>query len=79
MKKLFILLTIAVLITACGTQQKQRCYPSKKSKDYATRIWMKQQSDGYWRVYVTKGMMPTKMFLYECRPDTINVDSLFKG
>lgn len=77
MKKLFILLTIAVLITACGSQY--RCYPSKKSKDYATRIWMTQRSDGYWKVYVTKGMMPTKMFLYECRPDTINVDSLFKG
>jgi len=71
----FMFLIAIIILTSCGTQQ--RCYPSKKSRDYATRVWMTQQSDGYWRVYVTRGMMPTKMFLFECRPDTVNVDSLF--
>jgi len=72
-----MLLIAIILLTSCASPYK--CYPSKKSKDYATRVWMNQRSDGYWKVYVTRGMMPTKMFLYECRPDTINVDSLFKG
>lgn len=41
--------------------------------------WQKQRSDGYYLVYTTRGFAPTKVTLFECKPDSGQLARLRNG
>src|SRR6187455_1391825 len=60
-----LILAIVLILFGCSTQ---KCYPSKKSRDYAVRSWWsKQQSDGYWVHYRQSGFKPQTAYRFECK------------
>ena len=63
LKKAALILSVFILFSSCATQ---KCYPSKKSKDYAHIIRVKEVKDGY-LVTEQKGFIRT-VKLYECWP-----------
>lgn len=77
MKHLLSILLLTIVLYSCGNQYK--CYPSKKSRDYAVRQWMKQRSDGYWIVYTTRGMLKETATVFECKPDSMQLEKLKSG
>lgn len=62
-KKGALIVSLFILLASCATQ---KCYPSKKSKDYAHIIRVKKVKDGY-LVTEQKGFTRT-VKLYECWP-----------
>lgn len=74
--KHFILISLtAIILFSCSTQ---KCYPSKKSKDWAVQQWIKQRSDGYYVVYTVYGFRKETATVYECMPDSIQLEELKK-
>jgi len=77
MKAFFLVAILAILLSGCGVfKPVYRCTPSKKSKDYAVRQWMKQRSDGYWVVTTIHGFKNTTTFAFECKPDSAALSKL---
>lgn len=73
--KFLLLVIVALLFISCSTQR--RCYPSKKSKDWAIRQWVKQRPDGYYVVHTENIMRKRKSVnVFECKPDSVQLDSL---
>lgn len=77
MKHLFLILLTAIILTSCSVvNPRGKCYPSKGSRDYAIRQWMKQRSDGYWVVTTIHGLGKRSVLAFECKPDSIMLDNL---
>lgn len=76
MKLFLFLLLLIIVMASCSTY---KCYPSKRSKDYAKphfhRQWMKERSDGYW-IVTTVHKFKTTMTVHECKPDSIILANL---
>ena len=60
-----VIFIISFLLTSCSTG---RCYPSKKSKDYAT-VTVKHIKTGWLVTHRTPGKVT--QYLYECLPDSL--------
>jgi len=86
MKNILILLLTAVVFSSCalcphggGPVSEKRVQRHDRKPFRASvpkRQWMKQRSDGYWLVYTTKGFSPTKLMVFECKPDSAQLASL---
>lgn len=74
MKYIILLITVSLLVSCSG--QKYYCTPSKKSRDYAVRQWTKQRSDGYYVVTTIKGFGKMSQTVFECKPDSIELEKL---
>lgn len=86
--KFLIYLAIVAAFSGCAI-----CTPPRSSAEMQRRVmkhdrkpfraavpqWKKQRSDGYWLVYTTRRMKPTSVTLFECYPDSLQLDSLRKG
>lgn len=74
--KYLILLTTVLYLSSCTPQYKSyKCAPSRGSKDWAKRQWMKERSDGYW-IVTTVRMKDRSDKLFECKPTQQQLDSL---
>lgn len=73
-KHLIFLALVSVIFTSCATY---KCYPSKKSKDWAVKQWTNQRSDGYYVVNTVNNMRGKwSQVAFECMPDSNQLDSL---
>jgi len=70
-----LVLSILLILFGCSTQ---KCYPSKKSRDYAVRSWWsKQQSDGYWVHYRQSGFKPQTAYRFECKLSSDQLEKFY--
>lgn len=68
---------IVILNSSCSSSY--RCTPSKKSRDYAVRQYMKQRSDGYWVVTTDSKFRGMKQTVFQCKPDSADLENLKSG
>lgn len=84
--KYLLLLVCVALLQSCAickpprnnAEMEQRVLKHDR-KPFRARLYMKQRSDGYYLVYVTRGFAPTKAYLFECKPDSAQVEALRNG
>lgn len=74
MKYILFVLTVSLLVSC--SSQKYYCTPSKKSRDYAVRQYIKQRNDGYYVVTTIKGFGKMSQTVFECKPDSIDLSKL---
>lgn len=68
----FGVMLMALLLSNC---RPYRCYPSKRSKDYATVQKLILRSDGYIHG-IARNEYNTYQAFYECKPDSVQVGSI---
>lgn len=71
---IYISLAIAVALALSCTPSRY-CYPTKRSKDYATVQKLILRSDGYIHS-IAKNEYSTYQAFYECKPDSVQVGSV---
>lgn len=84
MKKIFFIIcllamAIIVIINLSSCSSSYRCTPSKKSRDYAVRQWVKERSDGYFVVTTIRGFSKMSQTVFECKPDSADLENLKSG
>lgn len=87
MKFLFILIaalslgSCAICRPARGNAELERRVQKHDRKPFRAAVpqWKIQRSDGYWLVYTTYRMRPTKVTLFECYPDSAQLAKLRNG
>jgi len=67
-----------LILALCGPSCAILYQPSMKRASWApqARYWMKQRSDGYYVVNVSRGFAPTKVYVFECKPDSAQLSKL---
>lgn len=70
-----IYVSLAIAVALAVSCRPYRCYPSKRSKDYATVQKLILRSDGYIHSIATNGANTYQAF-YECKPDSVQIGSV---
>lgn len=76
MKKLLFFICILIVILNSSCSSSYRCTPSKKSRDYAVRQWVKERSDGYFVVTTIRGFSKMEEKVFECMPTSTDLENL---